>query len=70
MAADPRGAITAVADAGLQFSLEDGTGIVLHMLSGLAIDGRLGLTAIGTDPTHASQLYEDAATVLTHLSTH
>ena len=52
--------IDAVAAAGLQFDPATGTGVVLHMLSCLAIDGRLGLTAIGTSPDHAATLYEAA----------
>jgi hypothetical protein len=38
--------IDAVAGAGIGFDYRAGTGVVLHMLSGLAIDGRMGLTAI------------------------
>ena len=53
----PTDAIRAVADAGLQFDSASGIGVVLHMLSGLAIDGRLGLTAIGHTPQHADDLY-------------
>ncbi len=53
----PAEAIRAVADAGLQFDERTGTGVVLHMLPGLAIDGRLGLTAIGRDPAHADELH-------------
>lgn len=52
----PQGAIDAVAMAGLQFDAERATGVVLHMLSGLAIDGRVGLTAIGRDPAEAEDL--------------
>ena len=44
----PRSVIDEVAAAGLQLDPATGTGVVLHMLSCLAIDGRLGLTAIGT----------------------
>ena len=51
----PASVIAAVADAGLQFDPETGTGVVLHMLSGLAIDGRFGLTAIGETPEEAAQ---------------
>ena len=51
-----RAAIDAVADAGLHFDAERGTGVVLHMLSGLAIDGRLGLTAIGRDRAEGDDL--------------
>ena len=55
----PRAAvIRAVDEAGLQFDCSSGTGVVLHMLSCLAIDGRCGLTAIGRSPEHAAELYE------------
>ena len=30
-------------------------------VSGLDVDGRLGLTAIGTSPDHAAELYEAGA---------
>ena len=50
----PAAVIAVVADAGLQFDPEAGTGVVLHMLSGLAIDGRFGLTAIGETPEEAA----------------
>ena len=56
----PRRIIDLVADAGLQFSYESGIGVVLHMLSCLEIDGRFGLTAIGTSPEHAVKLYDAA----------
>ena len=57
----PGDVIRTVAAAGLEFDREAGTGVVLHMLSGLAIDGRLGLTAIGRSRSHAARLH--AATV-------
>lgn len=57
----PRAVIDAVSMAGLEFDVERGVGVVLHMLSGLAIDGRLGMTAIGYDDQHAGELYEAAA---------
>ena len=56
----PRLVIDRVASAGLQFDPDTGTGVVLHMLSCLAIDGRVGLTAIGITPSHAAELYEAA----------
>ena len=49
-----------VAAAGLQLDPTTGIGVVLHMLSCLAIDGRLGLTAIGRTPEQAAELYEAA----------
>jgi hypothetical protein len=54
----PAAVIRAVAAAGLQFDARTGTGVVLHMLSCLAIDGGFGLTAIGRTPEQASELYE------------
>jgi hypothetical protein len=57
----PPAVIGAVAAAGLQFDCDTGVGVVLHMLSGLAIDGRFGLTAIGHTDAHAAELYERTA---------
>jgi hypothetical protein len=54
----PDAVIRAVAAEGLQFDARTGTGVVLHMLSCLAIDGRFGLTAIGRTPEQAADLYE------------
>ena len=54
----PTAVIGAVADAGLQFDRTTGRGVTLHMLSGLAIDGRFGVTAIGTSPDDAQALYD------------
>ena len=56
----PDRVIDRVAADGLQVDPETGIGVVLHMLSCLAIDGRLGLTAIGCTPEHAAELYEGA----------
>ena len=57
----PAKVIQGVAEAGLQFDYRTGSGVVLHMLSALAIDGRLGLTAIGRSPEEAEELYERSA---------
>lgn len=43
----PGTVIDAVGSAGLGFDRRHRTGVVLHMLSGLAIDGRFGFTAFG-----------------------
>jgi hypothetical protein len=45
--------ISAVRDAGLEFNHRTGTGVVLHMLAGLGIDGRFGVTAIAPDAVGA-----------------
>jgi hypothetical protein len=60
----PATAVKAVADAGLQFDHRTGTGVVLHMLSGLAIDGRFGLTAIGRTPEQSAELYQATKSVV------
>ncbi len=56
--------ITAVRSAGLEFDRRSRTGVVLHMFSGLEIDGRLGLTAVGVSPAHAEELYQAAEEAL------
>ena len=50
--------LKAVGERGLHFDPERGTGVVLHMLACLAVDGRFGLTAIGHDGEHAAELFE------------
>ena len=46
------------ANAGCTSTTARGTGVVLHMLSCLAVDGRFGMTAIGRDPAQASELFD------------
>ena len=46
------------------FDPERGTGVVLHMLACLAVDGRFGATAIGTNPAHADELFEAMLTAI------
>ena len=53
----PQSVIDAVRDAGLQFDSATGSGVVLHMLGCLAVDGRFGVTAIGHTADHADELY-------------
>ena len=54
----PTAVIDAVAAAGLQFDPVRRVGVVLHMLSCLRVDGRLGVTAIAADPDEVERLYE------------
>lgn len=58
LGASPSSVIRFVDEAGLRFDRSTGTGVVLHMLSCLAIDGRFGLTAIGTTAEQAAALFE------------
>jgi hypothetical protein len=57
--------IAALRTAGLAFDPDTRTGVVPHMLSCLAIDGRFGVTAIGESPEHANELYESVADAIT-----
>ena len=54
---DPDTAIEAVAAAGLAFDHDRGVGVVLHMLSALHVDGRVGVTAIGRTIEEAEGLF-------------
>lgn len=54
----PERVVEAVTRAGLVFDRGTRSGVVLHMLSGLAIDGRFGLTAIAPSAAAADELLE------------
>jgi hypothetical protein len=56
--------ISAVRSAGLELDPRTGVGSVLHMLVGLDIDGRIGLTTIGRSPHHAERLHEETVAAL------
>lgn len=64
----PSAVIEAVAAAGLEFGRETGTGVVLHMLGGLEVDGRMGLTAIGSDAGAVDALCHAAEAVVHRLA--
>jgi len=55
---EPAAVIDAVRAAGLDWARETRTGVVLHMLSGLSIDGRMGLTAVARTDAEAERLFE------------
>lgn len=63
----PRQVIGAVAAAGLEFDPGRRTGVVLHMVSCLRVDGRLGVTAIGEDADEVERLYAATERVVTSL---
>ena len=39
-------------------------GVALHMVSAVAVAGRLGATAIGDSPAHAQSLYDRLVSIL------
>jgi hypothetical protein len=60
----PPAVVAALERAGLVFDRRRGTGVVLHMLSALAGDGRLGLTAVGDSDDEAAELVQATAAAL------
>ncbi|MGY1705368.1 peptide ligase PGM1-related protein [Geodermatophilus sp. SYSU D00697] len=54
----PQRVVDAVTAAGPRFDRRTRRGVVLHMLSGLAIDGRFGLTAIASSAADAADLLD------------
>jgi hypothetical protein len=60
--------IAALRRAGIWFDPSSRTGVVPHMLSCLAIDGRFGVTAIGNMADHAEELREATITTMRRLA--
>ena len=54
--------------SGLLFDRDSRTGVVPHMLSCLAVDGRFGVTAIGNTAGQAEELYEATRVALDELA--
>ena len=65
---DPLDVIDWVAKDGLQFDPVAGTGTILHMLSGLGVDGRFGVTAIARTPAEADAMYEQVRVTVQRLA--
>ena len=65
---EPADVIDWVARAGLQFDPATKVGTVLHMLAGLAIDGRCGVTAIARTPEEADEMYEAVRSTIQRLA--
>ena len=65
---EPADVIDWVARAGLQFDPAAKVGTVLHMLSGLAIDGRFGVTAIARSREEADAMFEEVRAVTQRLA--
>ncbi len=52
----PAAVVERLRDAGLAFNRSSATGVVPHLLDCLAVDGRMGYTAIGRDAAHVAEL--------------
>lgn len=63
----PARVIDAVAAAGLEFDPSRQTGVVLHMLSCLRVDGRMGVTAIAAHHAEVERLYTSTEQVVSSL---
>ncbi len=64
----PDDLLDAVAERGLGWDAEGETGVVLHMVSALAVAGRIGLTAIGNTLDEARGLYYELKTAVDRLA--
>ncbi|MCA1825261.1 MAG: peptide ligase PGM1-related protein, partial [Frankia sp.] len=60
----PAVALDAVQNSPLGYDATARVGVVLHMVTCLPIDGRLGYTAIGRSPQHAAELAEQTEATL------
>jgi hypothetical protein len=60
----PDDLLDVVAERGLGWNADKETGVVLHMVSALAVAGRIGLTAIGDDLEQARGLYYEVKAAL------
>lgn len=65
----PQAAISAVDAAGLTFDRNNTKGVVLHMLPGLPIDGRVGATAIAHCADEAAEFLAATSATLTAAAT-
>ena len=65
----PDDLLDVVSERSLGWDAERETGVALHMVSALAVAGRIGLTAIGDTPPEASALYRELKQTLDGLAT-
>ena len=60
----PDDLLDVITERGLAWDSRTETGVVLHMISALAVAGRIGLTAIGDDLPQARSLYYEVKEAL------
>ena len=64
----PDDLLDVVSERALGWDAQRETGVALHMVSALAVAGRIGLTAIGDTPADASALYRELKQTLDGLA--
>ena len=64
----PDDLLDVVSERALGWDAEREAGVALHMVSALAVAGRIGLTAIGDTPAEASALYRELKQTLDGLA--
>jgi hypothetical protein len=64
----PDDVLDRVGDPRLSWNEDNMVGVALHLVSAVAVAGRLGLTAIGTSPADADRRFEDARNVIDELA--
>jgi hypothetical protein len=64
----PDDLLDVVAERSLGWDADRETGVALHMVSALAVAGRIGLTAIGDTPSEASALYQELKQTLDNVA--
>ena len=64
----PDDVLDRVSDPRLSWNEDSMVGVALHLVSAVAVAGRLGLTAIGTDPADAERRFEGARSVIDELA--
>ena len=70
MALTPDDLLDVVAERGLGWDTERETGVVLHMISAIAVAGRIGLTAIGDTLEDARRSYYDVKAAVDAAAAH
>jgi hypothetical protein len=64
----PDDLLDVVAERSLGWDADRETGVALHMVSALAVAGRIGLTAIGDSPSEANALYQELKQTLDNVA--
>ena len=64
----PDDVLDVIDEEGIGWDASTNSGVVFHMISGVAVAGRVGFTAIGNSPGEAQDLYDRVETTLTRVA--